>query len=87
MAEASEFRRWALARRGVYFVPNGEIESRQATARFFDFATGQTSPVAQVGGLVKAGPSTLAVSPDESSLVYVPAGRDNRDIMLVRDFR
>jgi eukaryotic-like serine/threonine-protein kinase len=87
LAEASFFRQWALARRGVYFVPNGEIESRQATVRFFDFATGQTSPVAQVGGLVKGGPSTLAVSPDETSLLYVPAGRDNRDIMLVKDFR
>jgi serine/threonine protein kinase/WD40 repeat protein len=87
LAEASFFRQWALAPRGVYFVPNGEIDSRQATVRFFDFATGQTSPVAQVGGLVRAGPSTLAVSPDETSLLYVPAGRDNRDIMLVRDFR
>jgi serine/threonine protein kinase len=87
LAEASEFRQWALAPRGVYFVPNGEIDSRQATVRFFDFATGQTSPVTQVGGLVKVGPSTLAVSTDESSLLYVPAGRDNRDIMLVRSFR
>jgi hypothetical protein len=65
----------------------GEIDSPQATVRFFDLATGQTAPVAEVGGLVKAGPSTLAFSPDETSLLYVPAGRDNRDIMLVRDFR
>jgi hypothetical protein len=35
---------------------------------------------------MKDGPNTLAVSPDETSLVYVPAGRDNRDIMLARDF-
>jgi serine/threonine protein kinase/WD40 repeat protein len=87
LAEAAAFRQWALAPRGVYFVPDGEIDNPQAAIRFFDFATGQTSPVAQVGPLLKVGPGTLAVSPDETSLLYVPAGRDNRDIMLVRDFR
>jgi Tol biopolymer transport system component len=87
LAEAAEFRQWALAPRGVYFVPNAEIRSPQAAIRFFDFATGQTSRVAQVGPLLKIGAGTLAVSPDETTLLYVPAGRDNRDIMLVRDLR
>lgn len=87
LAEAAEFRQWALAPRGIYFVPDREVDSPQAAIRFFDFATGQTSLVAQVGPLLKAGPGALAVSPDERSLLYVPAGRDNRDIMLVRDFR
>jgi serine/threonine protein kinase/Tol biopolymer transport system component len=87
LAETAEFRQWALGPRGVYFVPDGEIDSPQAAIRFFDFATGKASRVAQVGPLLKGGPGTLAVSPDETSLLYVPAGRDNCDIMLVRDFR
>ncbi len=87
LSEAAERRQWALAPRGVYFVPNAATAGPEAAIHFFDFATGQTSRVAQVGRLAADGPGVLAVSPDESSLLYVPAGRDNRDIMLVRDFR
>jgi eukaryotic-like serine/threonine-protein kinase len=87
LAEAAQRRQWALAPRGVYFVPNAATAGPEAAIHFFDFATGHTSLVAQVGRLVADGPGVLAVSLDESSLLYVPAGRDNRDIMLVRDFR
>jgi serine/threonine protein kinase/Tol biopolymer transport system component len=87
LADAGVYRHWALGPRGVYFVPNSEINSPQASIYLFDFATGQTSRVAQLGRLVAQGPGMLAVSPDETSLLYVPAGRDNRDIMLARDFR
>jgi Tol biopolymer transport system component len=87
LAEAGDFRHWALAPRGVYFVPNAEIESPQAAIYFFDFASGQTSRVAQVGRLLAPGPGMVAVSPDETSLLYIPAGRDNRNIMLAKDFR
>ncbi len=87
LAHAGELRRWTLAPRGIYFVPNAEDDSHKAVINYFDFATGHTSPVAEVGPLVAAGPGVLAVSPDESVLLYVPAGRDNRDIMLAKDFR
>jgi serine/threonine protein kinase/Tol biopolymer transport system component len=87
LAEAAERRQWALAPRGVYFVPNAASAGPEAAIHFYDFATGQTSEVAQVGRLAPDGPGVLAVSPDERSLLYVPAGRDNRDIILVRDFR
>jgi Tol biopolymer transport system component len=87
LAEAGKFRHWVLAARGIYFVPNAEVESPNATIHFFDFASGRLSNVAQLGRLVTPGPGLLAVSPDESLLLYVPAGRETRDIMLVKDFR
>lgn len=86
LAEAGELRHWALAPRGVYFVPNVEVNSPHAAIYFFDFATGQTSRIAELGRFIAPGPGMLAVSPDETSLLYVPAGRDNRDIMLAKDF-
>jgi hypothetical protein len=43
--------------------------------------------VGDVGKLVTAGPGTLAVSRDESSLLYVHQDRDDRNIMLVENFK
>ena len=66
LAEAGELRHWALAPRGVYFVPNVEINSPHAAIYFFNFATGQTSRIAELGRLIAPGPGMLAVSPDET---------------------
>jgi serine/threonine protein kinase/dipeptidyl aminopeptidase/acylaminoacyl peptidase len=87
LAEADDYRHWALAPRGIYFVPRRETESAQPGIYFFEFTTGRTTRVAQVQRLVDSGPGALAVSPDEARLLYVPAGRDNRDVMLVKNFR
>ena len=38
------------------------------------------------GKLVTAGPGALAVSRDETALLYVHVDRDNRNVMLVEDF-
>lgn len=86
LAEAGELRHWALASRGVYFVPNAEVNSPHAATYFFDFATRQSSRIAELGQFIAPGPGMLAISPDETSLLYVPAGRDNRDIMLAKNF-
>ncbi|MBV9033174.1 MAG: serine/threonine-protein kinase [Acidobacteriaceae bacterium] len=87
LSEAGVFRHWALAPRGIYFVPNGEAFRKDAAVRFFDFATRKTVRVGTVGKLVTAGPGALAVSRDETSLLYVHVDRDNRNIMLVENFK
>jgi eukaryotic-like serine/threonine-protein kinase len=87
LTETGEFRHWALAPRGIYFLPTSQASSKDAAICFYDFTTRSTVPVATVGRLVTAGPGALAVSPDESTLLYVRMDRDNRDIMLVENFR
>jgi len=86
LSEAGYFRHWALAPRGVYFVPNGEAFNKNAAVRFFDFATKKTTRIGVVGKLVTAGPGALAVSRDETALLYVHMDRDNRNVMLVENF-
>ncbi|MCU1291272.1 MAG: serine/threonine protein kinase [Bryobacterales bacterium] len=87
LSDAGRFRHWALAPGGIYFVPNGEALSDDAAVRFFSFATRKTSRVGVVGKLVTAGPGALAVSRDETSLLYVHLDRDNRNIMMVENFQ
>jgi Tol biopolymer transport system component len=87
LSEAGYFRHWAFAPGGIYFVPNDEAFSKDAAVRFFDFATRKTIRVGAVGRLVTAGPAALAVSRDETSLLYVHVDRDNRNIMLVENFQ
>jgi Tol biopolymer transport system component len=86
LSEAGYFRHWALAPRGIYFVPNGEAFDKNAAVRFFDFATKKTVRVGIVGKLVTVGPGALAISPDETRLLYVHMDRDNRNIMLAENF-
>ena len=87
LSEAGYFRHWAVAPRGIYFVPNGEAFDKNAAVRFFDFAKKKTIRVGVVGKLVTAGPGALAVSRDETALLYVHVDRDNRNVMLAEDFQ
>jgi hypothetical protein len=87
LSGAGDYRQWALGSRGIYFVPNDEAFSKDAAVRFFDFATRQIIRVGTVGRLVTAGPGALAVSRDGASLLYVHVDRDNRNIVLVENFR
>jgi eukaryotic-like serine/threonine-protein kinase len=83
---AGDYRHWALGRTGIFFVPNDEAWSKDATVRFFDFVTRRITRVATVGRLVTVGPGALAVSRDEKSLLYVHLDRDTRNIMLAENF-
>jgi eukaryotic-like serine/threonine-protein kinase len=87
LSRTGDYRQWALGRTGIFFVPNDEAFSKDAAVRFFDFATRRIVRVATVGRLVTAGPGVLAVSRDETQLLYVHMERDNRNIMLVENFR
>jgi len=87
LSRAGDYRQWALAGTGLFFVPYDEAFSKDAAVRFFDFATRRIVRVATVGRLVTAGPGALAVSRDETRLLYVHMDRDNRNIMLVENFK
>jgi Tol biopolymer transport system component len=87
LADVGAYRQWAVAPTGIYFVPNSESKSDEPVIRLFDFASRRIARVAKVGKLVTAGPGALAVSKDETAVLYVHSDRDNRDIMLVEHFR
>jgi dipeptidyl aminopeptidase/acylaminoacyl peptidase len=87
LSTAGDYRQWAVGKTGIYFVPNDDALSNNAAVRLFDFVTRSVSKVANVGRLVTAGPGALAVSRDETHLLYVHVNRDNRNIMLVENFR
>ncbi|MFZ0589121.1 MAG: hypothetical protein WAM39_01440 [Bryobacteraceae bacterium] len=87
LSGTGDYRQWALGGAGIFFVPNDEAFSKDAGVRFFDFATRSIVRVATVGRLLTAGPGTLAVSRDERRLLYVHRERDNRNIMLVENFK
>lgn len=87
LAQAGQFRHWAVGRSGIFFVANSDATAKDAAVRYFNFTTRKTSRVASVGTLVTAGPGALAISPDETSLLYVRVERDNHDIMLAENFR
>jgi hypothetical protein len=87
LSRTGDYRQWALGRTGIFFVPYDEAFSKDAAVRFFDFATRRIVRVAAVGTLATAGPGALAVSPDETRLLYVHMDRDDRNIMLVENFK
>jgi hypothetical protein len=87
LSGTGDSRQWALGSTGIFFVPNDEAFRNDAAVRFFDFATRETVRVAPVGRLETAGGGALAVSRDETRLLYVHRDRDNRDIMLVENFK
>jgi dipeptidyl aminopeptidase/acylaminoacyl peptidase len=87
LSGTGDYREWALGATGIFFVPNDEVFSKDAAVRFFDFASQRIVRVATVGRLVTAGPGALAVSRDETRLLYVHMDRDNRNIMLVENYK
>ncbi len=87
LSGTGDYRQWALGGTGIFFVPYDEAFSKDAAVRFFDFATRSIVRVGTVGKLATAGPGALAVSRDETRLLYVHMDRDNRNIMLVENFK
>jgi serine/threonine protein kinase/Tol biopolymer transport system component len=78
---------WALGRGGIYFAeaPRGGGLRRAYTLRRLDFGSGQVSELFR-----KEGPFehwSLAVSPDEGSVLYCEAPMPLSELMLVEGFR
>ena len=70
---------FAVVDQGIYFVPepNNSI-------RFFSFATGSATRIAQLSGLTAYG---LSVSPDGKWLLYSQYEDNGADLMLLENFR
>jgi Tol biopolymer transport system component len=85
--DAGAFRQWTLSRNGIYYVRNAEAGSENPAIWFYDFSTRHSIRAGTAGKLITAGPGAMAVSPDEAALLYVHSDRDNRDVMLVENFR
>jgi serine/threonine protein kinase/Tol biopolymer transport system component len=76
---------WALVDRGVYFInpkttPHPSID-------FLNFATGRKMHVATIEKALELAYPSLAVSPDNQSLLYVEVDSLESDIMLAENFR
>jgi hypothetical protein len=73
----------AVTVNGIYFIPPAGMPFRYSI-RFFSFATGKVEVVTQ---LVKPPALGLAVSPDETWLLYSQYDQEGSDLMLVDNFR
>ena len=73
---------WSVTKKGVYFV---DVTQPQFVLKFFDLTTRQIKSLKPVGPLGD-GPN-LAVSPDESSLLYIQGVAKKTDILLVKGMR
>jgi Tol biopolymer transport system component/tRNA A-37 threonylcarbamoyl transferase component Bud32 len=76
---------WGLAEKGIYFY---ETEGETPGAiKLFDPATRRVRRVAVLDPPPLLRRSSLAISPDGRWLLYVEDGRDERDLVLVENFR
>jgi Tol biopolymer transport system component/serine/threonine protein kinase len=77
---------WALARSGIYFATHrSQVRREEYSIEFFDFASSEVTEVFR-----EAGPLHhlwLAVSPDESWLLYSANPPWQSELMLVENFR
>jgi hypothetical protein len=80
--------RWALNKKGIYFVDFDVPAASPRPVKFFSFATRRTTQI----GTVEAGVTTvlgggLTISPDGRWLLYAKLERNEADLMLVDNFR
>jgi len=89
LAEAGFHRYWALARDALYFVPGDAPPGSEGPFEIkrYDFADGQVTHVGTIDHPLVDGPSGLAVTSDESALVFATVELDDRDVMVVEGFR
>jgi Tol biopolymer transport system component len=83
--QAGYLRHWAVVERGIYFAT--AEDPVHPLIEFFNFATGQITPVARIEKQIPTGLSGLAVSPEERKLIYSQNDQIGGDIMLLENFR
>jgi Tol biopolymer transport system component len=85
LADAGVERYWTIAGRGLYFKNfRGRLPRDRTGSPVYRFDL-ETETVVQVGGipgLVVSGPSGLAVSPDETTILFVQRDYYNTDIVM-----
>lgn len=72
---------FALAARGIYFIPKRDPDG--FSIKFYNFATGQTRRVAKVANAEWG----LTVSPDERWILHIQVDNMHSNLMLVENFR
>jgi len=84
--ERTAVRYWDVTERAVYFMErDGPDRPDSGTIKRYDLASGEVTAIASMGR-ADAGPGGMAVSADETTLLYVQVDQDDRDIMLVENF-
>jgi Tol biopolymer transport system component len=76
---------WAVVDGGIYYV-NIEVKPHP-TLEFFSFADGRKKQLAMMEKEAPVWTPSLAVSPDQSSILYTQLDQDESDIILVENFR
>jgi Tol biopolymer transport system component len=80
-----EWRYWALAEQGIYFITR---EGRDLYVEFMDFASGHVTRITRLEKKLATDANRgLALSPDGRSLLSTLVEQDTSDIMLVENFR
>jgi Tol biopolymer transport system component len=80
--------RWALNKKGIYFVDFGVPAASPRPVKFFSFATRRTTQIGTVEAAVTPVlGGGLTISPDGHWLLYAKLERDEADLMLVDNFR
>jgi hypothetical protein len=77
---------WAAVANGIYYIDHPKPPIR-STIRFFEFSTRTTRVLAELSSIPAVADSGLAVSPDESRILYSQVDRYGSDIFLVSGFR
>ncbi len=76
---------WAVASNGIYFT---DPDTKPlATLKFLDVRTGRISTIATLERHLSDGGQSLAVSPDDRSVLYSQQDSYTTDLMLVENFR
>jgi len=81
--ERAIYRNWALGRGGIYFVDGAEAPM----LRFLDLKTHRVSLLAALPGKPTTKRRGLAVSPDDSALLYTSVDTEIADILLLEGVR
>ena len=82
--ESVRNRNYVVARAGIYFEKEHPADMPRISLCFFDFASRKTTVIHRTQKPTQMG---LALSPDESWLVYTQVDQQGSDLMLVENFR
>jgi hypothetical protein len=74
---------WALVERGIYYLDT----ATKPTIAFFDFTSGQVTPLFNLETRPAREATGLAASPDGRTILYTQLDALTRDIVLVDNFQ
>jgi hypothetical protein len=79
---------WVVMRRGIYYLQGGDgTDDSTPKIKLLSFSNGATSLIADLRAPIAAPYSGLAVAHDETSALYLTVDQDQRDIVLLDNFK